>query len=74
MQHYRVYRLPHGQGFYIVFEDNKAYLCPEELSFEEAAKAASIQTDDVLNCWDAFIEDFKHFGINGFGWWFNKSC
>ncbi len=62
---YRVYRLPSGQGFYIIFEDNRAFLFPEDMSYKEAAEESKYKTSD--NCYDDFIEDFIQFGINGFG-------
>lgn len=64
----RIYRLPFGSGFYIVLEGKKAFLFDEESSFEDAIIASK---DNLKNQWEAFCEDFSHWGVEGFA--FNAS-
>ena len=71
---YRIYRLPHGDGFYVVFEDKKAYCFPEQVPFDEAIKAClTVIEDESSNSWNGFIRDFNTFGIEGFGWYSSSS-
>ncbi len=68
MIRYRTYKLPNGDGYYVVFEDNKAYHFPEQVPFKEAAKACLlVLADDTANSWKGFIIDFNTFGTKGFG-------
>lgn len=58
----RIYRLPHGDGFYVVLENNTAFLYDEGVTFEEA-----LSITDGKDVWVDFIDDFSKFGIRGFG-------
>ena len=68
---YRIYRLPPGNGFYVVTGNKQAFLFDEKCDFNESAMSVAKSPENFVDKWSEFISDFDNFGINGFG--FNGS-